>query len=340
MREFDTYPATNRIPEHRPDSDPTLAKLRAVAGDLAHAPPDFAPSAYEFTRGDRIRRYTLDLALDAFHTAAGIRRRLDRLAAATPICDVVILSVYSKNETGSRITEAAASLSHTRHRVRFAYGSRDAEADPRLRQETIATGLDGLLFENLNRLLEIGSGEPPPRWTIVHGSDVGFPRRWLDRFIALCESFDFAIAGPANTRRSYTSYALTQRSLRWLVRDTGFVESGPVFAFRQDAAAELLPFPSDLGQGWGVDFYWPYLAQQRRWRMGIIDVTPIEHVGRPPGGSYSAQRAAESGREWLQRNPYVPVEIAVQTRAAYRHVPRVIGPRPKPDLVMAPGQPD
>lgn len=282
--------------------------------------PDFSPSTYELSRLALAGRRAADLGLDAFQVVSGVRRRLDRLASSVPPRDVVVLAVYGANEAGSRIVEAATRLSETRHRVRLAYGCRDPEPDPRLERETIATNLKGLLFENLNRLLALQDDAPTPDWTIVHGSDAGFPWRWLDRFIAVCEAFDFAIAAPANTRQSYASYELTRRSCRWLVRETGFVESGPVFAFRRDAAEELLPFPEDIGQGWGLDFHWPHVAAQHGWRMGIVDVTPIKHVDRPPGASYSAQRAAQAGQRWLERHPFVDPEAAVQTLAKHRRL--------------------
>jgi hypothetical protein len=288
----------------------------------ADSPPAFQPSAYRLTAGQLACRQAVDLTLDAYHCVSGVRRRLDRLASATPVRDVLVLSIYGNDEPGSRARESAARLSRTRHRVRFAYGCRDPEPDPRLRRETIATGLDGPLFDNLNRVLALTAGWPRPRWTVVHGSDAGFPRRWLDRFIALCEAFDFAIAGPANTWRSFASYEFTRRSRRWLVRETGFVEAGPVFAMRDDAAAELIPFDDDVGQGWGLDFHWPYVAAERGWRLGIVDVTPIKHVDRPPGASYSAQQAAESGRRWLERHPFVEPEIALRTLATYGRIPR------------------
>lgn len=224
-------------------------------------------------------------------------------------------------ERGSNAPEAVAELRRSRHRVHFAYGSRDPDAHPTLREETICVGMDGLLFDNLNRLYaEVAGRELRPRWSIVVGSDTLFTDRWLDRFVALSEAFALQIAGPANTRRSLASYAITRRSPWWLVRETGFVEVGPVFAFRDDVAAELLPFPEELGQGWGLDLHWPHLAAERGWRMGIVDATPVRH-DEGPGRSYDADREAHRGNRWLESHPHVPLEQAVRVVARHRRIP-------------------
>ena len=39
------------------------------------------------------------------------------------------------------------------------------------------------------------------------------------------------------------------------MRETAFVEIGPVTAFHRDTFATLLPFP-DVGMGWGLDVHW------------------------------------------------------------------------------------
>ena len=51
------------------------------------------------------------------------------------------------------------------------------------------------------------------------------------------------------------------------MRETRFVEIGPVTAFGRAAAAELLPFP-ELRYGWGLDLHWAAVAAERGWRLG------------------------------------------------------------------------
>jgi hypothetical protein len=246
----------------------------------------------------------------------GTFRRLDRLAVRTPIRRVLVVGVY---EAGSRAPEAVAELRRSRHDVRFAYGSRDEEPDPSLRTETVATGLDGLLVDNRNRLLEL-AGDEPCDWTITIDSDVRLTRNWLDRFIAVCEAYDLVLAQPANTRRSYESYPLTRRSLTALLRETRFVEIGPVAAFRADAARELLPFPDDAGMGWGLDLHWSWLARERGWRMGIVDVAPIRHEDKGHGNTYAAQRAFEAQERFLAAHPHASRDEALRTLRPHRRL--------------------
>jgi hypothetical protein len=231
---------------------------------------------------------------------------------------VLVLGVY---ESGSRAPAAVSELRRSRHDVRFAYGSRDPQPDPSIAQETVAVGMDGLLLENRNRLLELAP-PGPARWTLTVDSDVAFTPRWLDRFIAVCEHFDLALAQPANTRRSYESYDLTRRSPASLVRETRFVEIGPVAAIREDAARELLPFPADAGMGWGVDLHWSHVAAEHGWRMGIVDAVPIRHEDKGHGNTYMVQRAADAQERFLAAHPHATRDEALRTLRTHRGLAR------------------
>lgn len=274
-------------------------------------------SHYTFHPLKAVGRQLTDVALDGVHTLAGTYRRLDRLAQDTPVREVLVVGVY---ESGSRAPEAVAELRRTRHRVSFAYGSRDPEPDPALREETIACGMDGLLVDNRNRLLGLAGRDSPADWTITIDSDVRLTPRWLDRFVAACELFDLSLAQPANTRRSYESYDLTRRALTAIARETRFVEIGPVTAFRADAARELLPFPDDAGMGWGLDLVWSRIAAEHGWRMGIVDVAPIRHEDKGHGNTYMAQRAADAQERFLGTHPHASREEALRTIRSHRRL--------------------
>jgi hypothetical protein len=170
---------------------------------------------------------------------------------------------------------------------------------------TVATGLRGGKFPNANAIIA-SADAPAVRWTILIDSDVTLSPWFFDRFIALAERFDLALAQPALTLRSYHSHAITRRRPRALVRETRFVEIGPLTAFRDDAAAVLLPFDEDAGMGWGLDLYWPAVAGERGLRMGIVDAAPIGHEQEPFGTSYSAADAEREAAAWLAGRPSVP----------------------------------
>ncbi len=241
-----------------------------------------------------------DAALDLRRRLRGWDRRLDALAARTPPRDVLVLSAYRPES--QRIEAATAELRRSTHRVSFALG------------EAAAEGVSRGKFQNLNALL---ARLDPADWTVVVDDDVDLPRRFLDRFIALCERFDLALAQPAQTLDSHGAWRVTRRRPGALVRETRFVEIGPVTAFRREAAAELLPFP-DLRFGWGLDVHWAALAAERGWRLGIVDATPVRHAGSPVGTAYPSKQAIEEAQRFLAERPYLPSAAAQETLAVHR----------------------
>ena len=76
------------------------------------------------------------------------------------------------------------------------------------------------------------------------------------------------------------------------------VEIGPLTAFHRSVAAELLPFPP-LRMGWGLDAHWGGLAQERGWRLGVVDATPIRH--EPRDGERLRPRGRARGAAGLSR---------------------------------------
>ena len=265
----------------------------------------------------RLLRSGADRALDVLERARRAGPALDRLSARYPPRTVLVLSVY---RPGRELAVAAATeLSGSRHDVSLAYGSTGA-ADPRLAAATVATGLAGGKFQNLNAIL--AAATPPataPDWTIVIDDDVTLPVRFLDRFLALCERFDLSLAQPAQTLRSHAAWRVTRRRPASLLRETRFVEIGPVTAFRRDAAAELIPFP-DLRFGWGLELHWAALATERGWRLGIADAAAVRHEQAAVGAGYSHAEAIDEARHFLAGRPYLPSQAAARTLVSHRRL--------------------
>jgi hypothetical protein len=138
--------------------------------------------------------------------------------------------------------------------------------------------------------------------------------------VALCERFDLAIAQPAQTLASHAAWRVTRRRARSLLRETRFVEIGPVTIFRRDAAAELMPFPP-LRYGWGLDLTWAATAQERGWRLGIADALAVRHDAAPVGHAYSSEAAIEEAREFLSTRPYLSSAAAQETLVTHRRLP-------------------
>lgn len=239
-------------------------------------------------------------------------RSLDRRAKETPRRTVLVLSVYRLNST--LIEPAIRELRNSRHDVRLALGS-TAGARPSL--ETAATHLEGGKFQNLNTLLE--AAQPGYDWLLVVDDDVELPARFLDRFVAVAERFDLALAQPAQTLKSHAAWRVTRRKPRSVVRETRFVEIGPVTAFRKDASELLTPFP-DLKYGWGLDLHWSALAAERGWHLGIVDSLPVKHERAPVASVYSHEKAIEEAQSFLTGKPFVRAQEAQQTIVTHRTV--------------------
>ena len=253
-------------------------------------------------------RTTGDRALDLWLETSA--RRLDRLAAATPRRRVLVLSVYRPAST--HIEAAVAELTRTRHDIRLALGSIGPAADA-LKANTAAAHLDGGKFQNLNALLP---DEAEYDWLLVVDDDVGLPQHFLDRFVAICERFDLALAQPAQTLMSHAAWRVTRRRAGSLLRETRFVEIGPVTAFRRNAAAHLTPFP-ELRYGWGLDLHWGAVAAQQGWRLGVVDALPVKHEGAPVATAYRHEDAIEEARAFLAERPFVRADEAQQTLARH-----------------------
>ena len=97
-----------------------------------------------------------------------------------------------------------------------------------------------------------------------------------------------------------------------MVRETRFVEIGPVVAFHHVTFEALLPFPP-LRFGWGLDQHWSALALQYGWRIGVVDATPIRHGLRRIAASYGHDEAIAEARRFLDGRPYTAAADAQRT---------------------------
>ncbi len=171
-------------------------------------------------------------------------------------------------------------------------------------------------FENLNRLL----AEHPVDghdWLLVIDDDVELPRGFLDRFLFLSERFSLALAQPAHRLHSHAAWPVTRRRARSTVRETSFVEIGPVTAFASRTFPVLLPFP-ELRMGWGLDVHWAALAREHGWRCGVLDAVSIRHRAAPAGAAYERDAAVAEARAFLNGRPYISANEAARTVTTHR----------------------
>ena len=261
-----------------------LAAMNPPPGPAVQADPDFLSGESGTVRG--LRRpplRALDAALDL--EARPRLRRIDRAARERPPRRSVL--VLGVERPGKRMNALRAELHRTRHEVHM---------------HTVAMG-DAGKFEHLNELLR----EHPAAghdWLLLVDDDVVVPVRFLDRLLFCAEDAGLLLAQPAHRRHSHAAWAATRRLPGGAVRESRFVEIGPLTAFAAPVFETLLPFPEELRMGWGLDAHWGAVAQERGWRAGIVDATPILHTA-PVGGGYARGAAVAEAQAFLAERPYV-----------------------------------
>jgi hypothetical protein len=249
---------------------------------------------------DAVRRHVADRLVDACEVATGRRLRLARAAGRTPPVRTVLAVGVERPERRALAARIRAELARSRHRVEL------HTCPPHGRGK----------FESLDALL----AEHPPGasdWLLVLDDDVELPHGFLDRFIFLCERFSLALAQPAHRLDSHAAWSVTRRRPCSAVRETSFVEIGPVTAFARRTFPVLLPFPQ-LRMGWGLDLHWAALAREHGWRCGVLDAVAISHRAAPAGAAYDRDAAVAEARGLLAERPYVSAREAERTLATHR----------------------
>jgi hypothetical protein len=245
------------------------------------------------------RAILADAVCDAVALARLQRWRLARAARALPRRRILALAI-EREGVPNLLAEAREELERSRHQVRF---------------HSITAGERGK-FENLDDLLERHPAAGHD-WLLVIDDDVALPSGFLDVFLFLAERFGLALAQPAHRWRSHAAVAVTRRRPDGVVRETGFVEIGPVTALHSATFSELLPFPP-LRAGWGLDAHWSALAADHGWRLGVVDATPVQHGLRRTASAYDREAAIAEAREFLATRSYVKARDAQRTLVAHR----------------------
>ncbi len=249
---------------------------------------------------DALRRSVEDRGVDAWELVSG-RRLLLKLAARRrpPLRRVLVLGVERPEHralTGAMRSE----LLRSRHDVEL---------------YSCPPGAAGK-FENLNGLLATHPAEGHD-WLLIVDDDVELPHGFLDGFLFLCERFCLQLAQPAHRLNSHAAWPQTRRRATSIVRETSFVEIGPVTAFASVTFATLLPFP-ELRMGWGLDAHWAALAREHGWRCGVVDAVSIRHRAAPVADAYAREAAVAEARAFLAERPYLRAAEAHRTLTSHR----------------------
>jgi hypothetical protein len=248
---------------------------------------------------DSLRRRAQDAALDAAELARGRRARLARAARREPPPRRVLVLGVVREQRRPLADAIERELRSSRHKI-------ELHTRP-------PAGLGK--FESLNELLEAHPAAGHD-WLLVVDDDVELPRGFLDRLLFLSERFSLSLAQPAHRLDSHAAWDVTRRRPGSVVRETNFVEIGPVTAFARDTFAELLPFPQ-LRMGWGLDVHWAAVARSHGWRCGVIDAVAVRHRAAPAGRDYPREQAVAEARAFLADREHVTAQEAQRTLATH-----------------------
>jgi GT2 family glycosyltransferase len=244
---------------------------------------------------DAVRRELVDRLTDARELLGGRRLRLARAARRYPPRRRVLVLGVERPERRELAAAIRAELERSRHEV-----------------ELHLCPPGGLgKFENLNRLLAAHPADGYD-WLLVVDDDVVLPHGFLDGLLFLAERFELQLVQPAHRARSHAAWRITRRRAGSVVRETPFVEIGPVTAFARATLPTLLPFP-DVRMGWGLDLHWAALARRHGWRCGVLDALAIRHAAAPAGDAYSREAAIAEARTLLATRPYLQAREAQTT---------------------------
>ena len=286
---------------------PQIAKWRSVS-DLWTTTRDlgWAAGRYRRREGSKVKTSRTFLRIpqpvDPHHRARGrlvvtatqllefvepahlVLRKRSSTGATPPL---VVVGVYRKKNAAvvRRLVDSLGSGTQT------AWWGLDGVADT-LATVTAGSG-PGVRLGLLNKLVDYL--EPSPEsWIVVADDDWTFVRGSFEDLVRGAVAVDFDLAQPAHAIGSHINWNITRHRLGTLARRGRFVEQGPVFALSPRARRRILPFPADIGMGWGVEALW---WGETGLELGVIDGVTVRHrvpVGR--GGYDTVQEWAQAMR--------------------------------------------
>jgi hypothetical protein len=211
---------------------------------------------------------------------------LGHAARGWPLPDAALVCVYRCANAASvkRLIESAAVGP-------VALWALDA-THPELYEWTFGCGA-AARFQLVNRLLR--SIDTHGHHLVVADDDVTMRKNGLATLLRTCAALRLDLVQPAHSARSSASYRFNRFATATLARRTGWVEQGPLLVLSPRAQSAILPFPEDLGMGWGVEALWS-ARSEGSFTMGIVDGVRMRHLGRIAQGYDPAAMEDQAAR--------------------------------------------
>lgn len=243
------------------------------------------------------------------HAVDPTRLRLREFDSGAPR-DAGLVCVY-RNENSRTVAELVNQASDLGMAVAlWALDSPSA----RLAERTVGCG-PGSRLQLLNRLCSILPASAGGQ-LVVCDDDIRFERGGLRELLTLAKACHFGLAQPAHAPRSYVNHAITRARPLTLARVTTYVESGPVVVIGPEWRSRVVPFPEELGMGWGVDLVWSDL-QKVGCRLGIVDGVSLRHLA-PAARGYDVGPEAERLRTMMKIRGIKSMHAFQRTLGAWR----------------------
>jgi hypothetical protein len=153
------------------------------------------------------------------------------------------------------------------------------EPEPDLARWTVGTGPGGRL-DLLNELVD--AIDRSCDLLVLADDDVRFVAGDLSDLLRIGRASGLDLFQPAHSRLSRCAFDFTRKRPFVAVRDSTFVEQGPLVVLSTAAQQELLPLPAGSGMGWGVEVRWYEAAA--RLRLGVVDAVALRHDDGPGHG--------------------------------------------------------
>jgi hypothetical protein len=211
-------------------------------------------------------------------------------AAGRPI--VLVVGAYMTDQP-TNVEEISAELNAaTAHEVRQSWASVGGGAKPGV-PTAVTFGTRVPKYVAVNAIID-RSDLAKVTYLLVCDDDIKLPPDFVDRFLGLQSALGFALAQPARSKTSTYDHAIVRQCPGAVARQTLFVESGPCFSVHRSVFDLILPFDVTSPMGWGYEYVWAQILAANGLRMGIVDMTPVEHTLRPTAANYDWSSAYEA----------------------------------------------
>ena len=157
---------------------------------------------------------------------------------------------------------------------------------------------------------------------VLSDDDIAFSRGDVVRFVELARRAGLGLAQPAHAAGSEVSHGITRAEPRSRARLTTFVESGPLVAIAPEWVGRVTPLPVWRGMGWGIELEWADLRADGC-LLGIVDATPVTHLGKVSGGYDDTELRARVRAELAERgvDDWGPLQHVLATWRPWRRTP-------------------